>query len=37
MDKHILSSALDVGEWAHSRHGRFIPGTRFPYSHWIEG
>jgi hypothetical protein len=29
--------ALDGGEYSVSRHGLFIPGERFPGSHWLGG
>jgi hypothetical protein len=34
---HSLTSALDVGEWSASRHGRFTPRERAPCTHWIGG
>jgi hypothetical protein len=34
----FLTSALDGGgEWSDSRPGRFTPGERIPYTHWIGG
>jgi hypothetical protein len=32
-----LTSALAVGEWSVSRHGRVNPGERAPGTHWIGG
>jgi hypothetical protein len=34
---HSLTSALDGGEWAASRPGRFTPRERVPGTHWIGG
>jgi hypothetical protein len=34
---HSLTSALDGGEWAASRPGRFTPRERAPHTHWISG
>jgi hypothetical protein len=35
---HIfLTSALIGGEWSASRPGRFTPGERAPFTHWIGG
>jgi hypothetical protein len=31
------NSALAVGEWSASRHGRFTPGEKVPGTHWIGG
>jgi hypothetical protein len=33
----FLNMALDGGEWSASRPGRFTPGERAPYTHWIGG
>jgi hypothetical protein len=33
----FLTSALDGGDWSASRPGRFIPGERPPFTHWIGG
>jgi hypothetical protein len=33
----FFTSALDVGEWSASRHGRFTPRERAPSTHWIGG
>jgi hypothetical protein len=30
-----LASALVGGEWSASRSGRFTPGERAPFTHWI--
>jgi hypothetical protein len=34
---HSLTSALDGGEWAVSRSGRFTPREKAPATHWIGG
>jgi hypothetical protein len=34
---HLLTSALDGGEWSASRPGRFTPGERAPGANWIGG
>jgi hypothetical protein len=34
---HSLTSALDVGEWSASRHGRLTPRERTTGTHWIGG
>jgi hypothetical protein len=33
----LLTTALVGGEWSTSRPGRFTPGERAPYTHWIGG
>jgi hypothetical protein len=34
---HVLTSALDGGEWSDSRSGRFTPRERAPGTHWRGG
>jgi hypothetical protein len=34
---HILTTALDGGEWSASRPGRFTPREEDPVTHWIGG
>jgi hypothetical protein len=33
----FFTLALEVNEWSGSRPGRFIPGERAPYIHWVIG
>jgi hypothetical protein len=33
----FLTAAIDVDKWSASRPGRFTPGERGPYTHWIGG